>query len=66
MGKGPKVWPKTEWRNYISDLAWSHLGVELAELSDIAVDCEVFWVLQGLQAPRLSQKEKRARKWENE
>jgi len=26
----------------MSDLAWSHLGVEPTELSEIAVDCEVF------------------------
>jgi len=66
MGKGPKVWPKTKWCDYISDLAWSHLGVERAELSDIAVYREEFRVHLGLLPSRLSQKEKRARKWENE
>jgi len=34
--------PRTRWRGYISDLAWSHLDVDPAELSEIAVDCEVF------------------------
>ena len=38
------------WSIYISDLAWSRLGVEPAELSEIAVDCEVFRVL-GCAAP---------------
>jgi len=38
-----KVRPsRTRWRDYISDLAWSHLGVEPAELSEIALDREVF------------------------
>jgi len=50
-------------RNYISDLAWSLLGVEPAELSDISVDREVFWVLQGFQPPRLFP---RKRGYENE
>jgi len=31
--------------NCISDLVWSRLGVEQAELSEIAVDREVFQVL---------------------
>jgi len=34
--------PRTTWRNYISDFAWSRLAVESAELSEIAVDREVF------------------------
>jgi len=33
--------PRTRWRAYISDLAWFRLGVERAELSEIAVDREV-------------------------
>ena len=40
-GKRPKVCPRTRWRDYISDLAWFCLGVEPAELYEIAVDCEV-------------------------
>jgi len=31
----------------ISDLAWSHRGVEPAEVSEIAVDPEVFQTLLG-------------------
>jgi len=44
-GKRPKVCPRARWRDYTSDLAWSLLGMEPAELSDISVDREVFWVL---------------------
>jgi len=35
-------------RDYISDLAWSRLGVEPPEESEITVDREVFRVLLGL------------------
>jgi len=41
-----RVRPRTWWNDYISDLAWSRLGVELAKLSEISVD--VFRVLLGL------------------
>jgi len=37
----PRLWCS----EYISDLAWSRLGVEPAELSKIAVDLEVFQVI---------------------
>ena len=63
-GKRPRSRPR--WRDYISDLAWSRLRVQPAELTEIAVDNEVFWVLLGLLPPRLSLKEKLARKWVNE
>ena len=53
-------------RDYICDLTWSRLGVEAAELREIAVDREVFRVLLGLLSPRLSSKEKRERKGVNE
>jgi len=49
-------------RDYIYDLAWSRLGVERAELSEIAVDREEFRVHLGLLPSRLSPKEKWARK----
>ena len=62
----PKVHPGTRWRDYISDLAWSCLGVEPVEVSEIAVDREIFGVLLGLLPPRLSPKEKQAPKWVNE
>ena len=63
MGERPRVHPWTRWSNYISNLAWSRLGVEPTELSEIAVDCEVSWVQLWLLAPRPSQEEKRARRW---
>ena len=44
-GKLPRGHPWTRWNDYISDLAWSRLGVEPAELSEIAVDREVPGVL---------------------
>jgi len=65
-GKAAKVCPRTRCRDYISDLASSGLGVETAELFKIAGDREVFRVLLGLLSPRLSPKEKRARKLVNE
>jgi len=51
-GKRAKVCPRTTWRGYIFDLVWSRLGVGPAELSEIAVDREVFWVLIRLLPPR--------------
>jgi len=39
---GPKFAQGLGWRNYISDFSWSSLGVEPAELFEIAVDCELF------------------------
>ena len=50
-GKRPRGRPRTRWRDYISDLAWSSLGVEPAELSEIAVDREVFKVFLGMLSP---------------
>jgi len=50
-GKRPGGLPRSGWSDYISDLAWSCLGVEPAELSEIAVDREVFQLLLGLLSP---------------
>jgi len=50
----------------MSNPAWSRLGVEQAELSEIAVDREAYSVILALLPLRLSPKEKRARKWVNE
>jgi len=55
-GRRHKVRPRTRWSDYISDLAWFRLGVEPAELSEIAVDPEVFRDLLELLPPRLSPK----------
>jgi len=45
---------RTMWRDYIFNPAWSRLGVEPQELSEIAVGREVFRVLLGLLPLRLS------------
>jgi len=50
--------PKTRWRDYISDLAWSRLGVDRRDLSEIADDREVFRVDLGMLPPRPSSKGK--------
>ena len=62
----PRVRLRTRWSDYISDLAWSRLGMERAERSEIAVGREVFRVLLGLLSSRLSPKEKREREWVDE
>ena len=64
-GKRPRGRPKTRWSDYISDLAWSRLGVEPAELPEITVDREVFRILLGLLPPRSSLQEKGAWWWMN-
>jgi len=47
-GKRPSGFPRTRWSDCISDLAWPRLGVETAELHEIAVDREVSRVLLGM------------------
>jgi len=49
--KAAQIRQRTRWSDNISDLAWSCLRVEPAELSEIAVDLEVLRVLLGLLAP---------------
>jgi len=43
-GKRPRRCARPRWSNCISDLAWPLLGVEPAELSEIASDHEVLQV----------------------
>jgi len=50
-GKRPRCRPRPRLSTCISDLAWSRLGVEPAELSEIAVDHEVFQVFLWMIAP---------------
>jgi len=52
--KRPRSWPSSRWSDYISDHVWLRLGVEPAELSEIAENRKEFWVLLGLLTPRLS------------
>ena len=54
---------RTRLRDYISHLAWSRLGVELAELSEMAVDCEVFRALLKMLPLWAFWEEKRVWKW---
>jgi len=53
-GKRARSRPTTRWSDYISDLAWFHLGMEPAELSEILVDREVLRVLLELLSLRPS------------
>jgi len=57
-GKAALIRPRTKWRDYISDLSWSRLGVEPAELSEIGVDREVFRVILEFCCPRDSPQRK--------
>jgi len=53
-GKRPRCRLRPRWSNCVSDLAWSRLGVEPAELSEIAVDREVqvlLWTLPPQPSP---------------
>jgi len=52
--------PRTSWPDYISDLPWCRLRVEPAELSEIAVDREVFQAFLGRLPPRPYPEAKRA------
>jgi len=59
MGNQPRGRPRTRWSDYISDLAWSHLGAEPADLFEIAVDSEVFQAHLGLLPCDPSQRKSR-------
>jgi len=48
----------TGWHDYISDFAWSHLGVEPADLLEITENHEVHWVLLWLLLPQSSPEKK--------
>jgi len=59
-GKRHRYCPRARWSNYISDLAWSCLDVEPAELSEIAVERDVFQVLLWMLPPQPYLEENRA------
>jgi len=63
-GKWPAIRPRTRWNGYISDPPWFCLGVESAELSEIAENYEVYRVLLGLLPSRSYPEGKRI--YENE
>jgi len=57
------VTQRTMSRDYMSYLAWFHLCVGPAEISEIAVNRDVFCVLLGLLRTRPSPEKKRVCKW---
>ena len=59
---GPEVEQGPRWFNCTS-YTWSHFGVELAELSEVAENREVFRDHLGLLFPRPSREEKRVWTW---
>jgi len=48
MGKQTRVRPRTRWRDYISDLAWSRLVMEPVKPSEDAENREVLRDFLGL------------------
>jgi len=61
----PEVVQRPGGVTYFSDLAWYRLGVEPAELSENAVDHDVFLVLLRVLPPRTSPEKKCVWKWLN-
>ena len=49
-GKRPRGRPRTRWRDYISSLAWEHLGIPQSELVDVAWERKV-WGSAGTATP---------------
>ena len=47
-GRRPRGRPRTRWRDYISSLAWEHLGIPQPELADVAREREVWGSLLKL------------------
>ena len=56
-GKRPRWWPRTRWRNYVKDLAWSCLGIPPTELPLVAGDWDV-WRSELELLPPQPQKDK--------
>jgi len=54
-GKRARGRPRTRWSDYICDLAWPRLGVEPAELPEIA---EIVMYSISTSLPQTSSKEK--------
>ena len=51
-GRRPRGRPRTSWRDYISTLAWEHLGIPQSELANVAGRREVWETLLELLPPR--------------
>jgi len=41
-GRRPRGRPRTHWRDYVSLLAWEHLGISLEELESVAGEMSDF------------------------
>ena len=48
----PRGRPSTRWRDYVSRLAWEHLGIPREELDEVAGEREVWASLLRLLPPR--------------
>ena len=59
-GKRPVGRPRTRWSNYITNLAWTRLGLTSSELAEVGEDREHFRELLELLPPRPSEEDKRA------
>ena len=59
-GKRPRGQPRTRWRNYVEDLAWSRLGIPPAKLPLVAEDRDA-WRCQLELLPAQPQKDKQAK-----
>ncbi|KAK0143194.1 Craniofacial development protein 2 [Merluccius polli] len=51
-GRRPRGRPRTRWRDYVSRLAWEHLGIPQEELAEVAGEREVWASLLRLLPPR--------------
>jgi len=62
----PRVLSTTRWRDQTPILVWSRLGVEPAELSEVAVNPSMFYDLPGLLSPQnFEEINEIANKWGN-
>ena len=50
-GRRPRWRPRTRWRDYVSRLAWEHLGIPLEELDEVAGERKVWASLLRLLPP---------------
>ncbi|TWW62342.1 hypothetical protein D4764_04G0009890 [Takifugu flavidus] len=53
LGRRPPGRPRTRWRDYVSRLAWEHLGIPPDELEEVAGEREV-WAAAPVTQPRIS------------